>query len=202
MQSQSIKISRLRPNTGQIEGLPKNPRVIRDEKFKKLVQSIKDDPEMLELRELIVMPVGKEFVVIAGNMRLKVLESLGHKEAPCKVLDPSTPVEKLKAYTIKDNVGFGEHDWDALANEWDAGDLEKWGVDAPFAGHEANSMAEDDLDMTEEFDPVGVSDGLQRVTFIFDGPDEAQSWINTQQGLTVKKHAKGWEVNLSTRSIS
>ena len=131
MQSKSLSISKLKSNTGQIDGLPANPRVIRDEKFQKLVKSIQDDPEMLELRELIVVPSGKIFVVIAGNMRLRAMESLGYKEAPCKVLDADTPVEKLKAYTIKDNVGFGEHDWDQLANEWDAEELSDWGLDVP-----------------------------------------------------------------------
>jgi len=131
MQSKSLSISKLKSNTGQIDGLPANPRVIRDEKFQKLVKSIQDDPEMLELRELIVVPSGKIFVVIAGNMRLRAMESLGYKEAPCKVLDADTPVEKLKAYAIKDNVGFGEHDWEQLANEWDAGELADWGLDLP-----------------------------------------------------------------------
>jgi len=131
MQSKSLSISKLKSNIGQIDGLPANPRVIRDEKFQKLVKSIQDDPEMLDLRELIVVPSGKTFVVIAGNMRLRAMESLGYKEAPCKVLDADTPVEKLKAYTIKDNVGFGEHDWEQLANEWDAGELSDWGLDFP-----------------------------------------------------------------------
>lgn len=131
MQSQQIKITKLRPNKGQIEGLPKNPRIIRDEKFSKLVNSIKEDPEMLELRELIVFPHEKEFVVVCGNMRLRAMMDLGYKDAPCKVLGGDTSIEKLKAYTIKDNVGFGEHDWDALANEWDAGQVAEWGVDLP-----------------------------------------------------------------------
>lgn len=131
MQAQSIKITKLVGNTGQIEGLPKNPRFIRDDKFAKLVQSIKDDPEMLDLRELLVIPHGKEYVVIGGNMRLRAMIECGHKEAPCKVLDKATPPEKLRAYAAKDNVGFGEWDWDQLANEWDAEDLSKWGMDLP-----------------------------------------------------------------------
>lgn len=203
MQSKSLSISKLKSNTGQIDGLPANPRVIRDEKFQKLVKSIQDDPEMLELRELIVVPSGKIFVVIAGNMRLRAMESLGYKEAPCKVLDADTPVEKLKAYTIKDNVGFGEHDWDDLANEWNADDLSDWGLDVPFAGIEANNMSEDDLDMTEEFDPIGRASGVQRVVFIFDGQEEAESWLKANnQFEAMKKHPYAWQVNLSTRSIS
>lgn len=131
MQAQSIKITKLVGNTGQIEGLPKNPRFIRDDKFAKLVQSIKDDPEMLDLRELLVIPHDKQYVVIGGNMRLRAMIECGHKEAPCKVLDKATPPEKLQAYAAKDNVGFGEWDWSALANEWDAGQLSEWGLDLP-----------------------------------------------------------------------
>ena len=143
MQSKNLSISKLKANTGQIDGLPKNPRLIRDEKFQKLVKSIQEDPEMLQLRELIVIPSGKNFVVIAGNMRLRAMMELGYKEAPCKVLDKDTSVEKLKAYTIKDNVGFGEHDWEQLANEWDAKDLADWGLD--FPGAEVDEVAAPEL---------------------------------------------------------
>lgn len=129
MQQQQIKISLLKSNSGQVEGLPKNPRLIKSERFTKLVKSIQEDPEMLELRELIVYPFNDEFVVIAGNMRLAAMKELKYKEAPCKVLDINTTVQKLKAYVIKDNVGFGEHDWDMLANEWDEHELIDWGLD-------------------------------------------------------------------------
>ena len=132
MQQQQIKISLLKTNSGQIEGLPKNPRLIKSERFDKLVKSIQEDPEMLELRELIVYPLNDEFVVIAGNMRLSAMKELKYKEAPCKVLDADTTVEKLKAYTIKDNVPFGENDWSDLANEWDEQELTDWGLDFDF----------------------------------------------------------------------
>ena len=128
---QVLPLSKLVGNTGQIEGLPKNPRIIRDEKFAKLKKSIEDDPEMLELRELLVYPHGDRYVVIGGNMRLRAMIECGHREAPCKVLDKSTPVAKLRAYATKDNVPFGEFDWDALANEWDADELGEWGLDLP-----------------------------------------------------------------------
>ena len=130
----NIPLSQLEPNRGQVEGLPKNPRILRDERFKALKKSIEDDPEMLELRELLVYPTeGGQYVVIGGNMRLRVLQDLKAETAPCKVIPAETPVEKLKAYATKDNVGFGDWDWDALANEWDAGDLGEWGVDFPGA---------------------------------------------------------------------
>jgi site-specific DNA-methyltransferase (adenine-specific) len=131
MQVQLVSINKLKNNTGQIEGLPKNPRLLKDDKFKKLVKSIQDDPEMLELREVIAYDNNGELVVIAGNMRLKACQEVGIKDIPTKILPQNTPVEKLKAYTIKDNVAFGEHDWNELANSWDAQELTEWGLDIP-----------------------------------------------------------------------
>ena len=131
METQLIKISNLKNNTGQINGLPKNPRILKDDKFEKLKQSLIDDPEMLELREVIAYDNNGELVVICGNMRLKALKELGIKEVPTKILPFDTAVEKLKAYTIKDNVGFGEHDWEMLKTEWDIDELSEWGMDIP-----------------------------------------------------------------------
>lgn len=122
-----IKISELEANKGQIEGLPKNPRLIKDERFKKLVQSIKDSPEFIELRELIVIEHNGKFVVIAGNQRLSALKELKIKEAPCKVLSEGTSIEKLKEYTIKDNVSFGEMDWEIINEDWGTEELDNWG---------------------------------------------------------------------------
>jgi len=149
MQAQSIKISLLVSNTGQIPGLPKNPRLIKDEKYLKLIQSLKDDPEMLELRELIVFPFEGKYVVIAGNMRLKAMSELKYTDAPCKVLDAGTPVEKLKAYTIKDNIGYGDHAWDELSAEWDVEQLEEWGLDIP-----KQFQINDENDLTDLSDSI------------------------------------------------
>ena len=140
MQTQLIKLSQLKSNTGQVEGLPANPRILKDDKFIKLKKSLQDDPEMLELREVIAYDNNGDLIVICGNMRLKALKELGVKEVPTKVLPTETPIDKLKAYTIKDNVGFGEHDWDMLANEWNVEELAEWGLDIP------------------NFDGVGLSD--------------------------------------------
>jgi hypothetical protein len=131
MQVQLISINKLKNNNGQIDGLPKNPRLLKDDKFKKLVKSIQDDPEMLELREVIAYDNNGELIVIAGNMRLKACQEVGIKEIPTKILPKETSVEKLKAYTIKDNVAFGEHDWNELANNWDEQLLTEWGLDIP-----------------------------------------------------------------------
>lgn len=135
MENQIIKISKIKSNTGQIDGLPKNPRIFKDDRYKKLLNSIKEDPEMLNLRELLVYPLGKEFIVIAGNMRLKACKELGFEELNCKVLDADTTVAKLKAYTIKDNVSFGEHDFEMLQEEWDVLDLENWGIEIQKENH-------------------------------------------------------------------
>ena len=129
MNTQNIPISKLQCNEGQVEGLPRNPRFIKDERFEKLKKSLQDDPEMLELRELIVYPHGNKFVVIGGNMRLRAAKQLGFKDMPCKVLPVDTPVDKLKAYVIKDNNAFGNDDFDLLANEWDVEFLEECGFE-------------------------------------------------------------------------
>ena len=126
---QNIPVALLQCNEGQIEGLPRNPRFIKDERFEKLKKSLEDDPEMLDLRELIVYPHGKHFVVIGGNMRLRAGKELGFETMPCKILPADTPIEKLKAYVIKDNNAFGNDDFDLLANEWDAEFLEECGFD-------------------------------------------------------------------------
>ena len=129
--TKNIAIGKLQSNKGQIEGLPGNPRLIKDQKFDKLVKSIEENPEMLQMRELLVYPHGDAFVVIGGNMRLEAMKKLGYKECPCKVIPADATVEQLKAYTIKDNNGFGEWDFDMLANEWDVEQLEDWGLDLP-----------------------------------------------------------------------
>lgn len=131
IETKFIPVQSLRANVGQIIGLPKNPRLIKDEKYDKLVQSLKDDPEMLELRELIVIPDKKLFVVIGGNMRLQAMLELGMTEAPCKILPKNTPIGKLKAYLIKDNLGYGDWEWESIANDWDAEQLKDWGMDIP-----------------------------------------------------------------------
>jgi len=164
---QEIKISKLEVNKGQVEGLPKNPRFIRDERYKALVKSIEDAPEMLKLRELLVVEHGSKFVVIGGNMRLRACKELGMETVPCKVLPADTPVAKLREYAIKDNNGFGEDDWDVLANEWDAEELQEWGMELPM-----------DWVSPDEFgDEISLPDGEQTfktMTFML-APEQADA---------------------------
>ena len=154
MKTELIKISQLKNNTGQVEGLPANPRILKDDKFIKLKKSLQDDPEMLELREVIAYDNNGELIVICGNMRLKALKELGVKEVPTKILPIETPVEKLKAYTIKDNVGFGEHDWDMLQAEWNVDELSDWGVEVPNFEIEGQEQKDLSNDLKETFEVI------------------------------------------------
>jgi hypothetical protein len=129
MKTVNIKIDLLETNRGQIPGVPKNPRLIKDERFEALKKSITDDPEMLELRECIVYPLAKKFVIIAGNMRFTACKELGHVEIPCKVLFPETTAEKMRAYIQKDNISFGENDKELLNTDWMIDELINFGLE-------------------------------------------------------------------------
>jgi ParB-like chromosome segregation protein Spo0J len=118
MKTITVKINEVKSN-------PNNPRIIKDDKFKKLVASIKELPQMLELRPIVV---NEDMVVLGGNMRLKACKEAGLKEIPI-IKASELNEEQQRAFIIKDNVGFGEWDWDALANEWDAEQLQEWGLD-------------------------------------------------------------------------
>ena len=108
MQAKTIKLSDLHLNTGQIKDVPKNPRFIKDERYEALKKSIEDDPEMLQLRELVAYDNNGELVVILGNMRYRAMKELGYKDAPVKVLPAETDAKKLRAYIQKDNIAFGQ----------------------------------------------------------------------------------------------
>ena len=148
MESKLIPITKLKNNSWQIDGLPKNPRILKDDKYKKLLASIKEDPEMLELREVIAYDNGDELIVIAWNMRLKACKEVWLKEVPTKILPKETTIQKLKRYTIKDNVSFWEWDNSDLANEWDKEELEEWWLDVQFETVEPEAE-EDDFEVDE-----------------------------------------------------
>jgi len=118
-------------NIAEIKTNPKNPRVIKDEKFAKLVQSLKDFPEMLEKRPLVCFTdTDGKLVVLGGNMRLKAAKEIGLKELPVIIADDWTEEQKAQ-FLIKDNVGFGEWNWDELQSDWDVEQLADWGLDIP-----------------------------------------------------------------------
>jgi len=117
---QTVSISEIKPN-------PNNPRVIKDDKFEKLVRSIKEFPKMLEIRPIVV---NDDMIVLGGNMRLKACKAAGLKEVSIIKASELTEDEQ-RQFIIKDNVSGGEWDWDMLANEWDEGQLQEWGLDVP-----------------------------------------------------------------------
>jgi ParB-like chromosome segregation protein Spo0J len=157
---QIVPITQVVPNTS-------NPRIIKDDKFKKLVKSIKEFPEMLNLRPIVV---DKDMVVLGGNMRLKACQAAGLKEVPIIVADQLTP-EQQAEFIIKDNVGFGEWDWDILANEWDAELLQDWGLDLPF----------DNVPVLEAEDETDLSDKIKsafRIEIELENEEEQEKMYN------------------------
>ena len=126
---QRLSINKIKPNAV-------NPRYIKDHKFKKLVKSIKNFPEMLEKRPIIV---DENLIVLGGNMRLKASIEAGLKEVWIDIAEGWSEDQK-KEFIIKDNVGFGEWDWDILANEWDAESLNEWGLEVPLTEDDIEEM--------------------------------------------------------------
>ena len=135
---QVVSITNIKPN-------PSNPRLIKDDKFRKLVQSLKDFPEMANVRPIVV---NQDMVILGGNMRFKAMKEAKWKEIPVEVVDWDEA--KQREFIIKDNVGFGEWDYDDLANNWDAEELDKWGLDLPQFEAEQLEAEEDDYEMPDE----------------------------------------------------
>lgn len=135
-----INLSCLELNEGQIVGIPKNPRYLKGEEHDKLKKSLKDSPELLQYKPLMVYAIeGGKFVVVCGNMRLRICQELhnegveGFDALPCFVLNKDVPIAKIKEYAIKDNVQAGNWDWNELANgDWEVEELQDWGVDCSF----------------------------------------------------------------------
>lgn len=147
MEYTTKRVSDLRAN-------PDNPRIIRDDKFKKLVKSLKDFPEMLSLRPIVI---NADNVVLGGNMRLKACIEAGIDEVPVLYARDLTP-DQMREFIIKDNVGYGEWDWDILANQWDASALLDWGIDLP-------AFSVDALDELPTL-PDGDKSGFEQMAFI------------------------------------
>jgi len=153
----------------QIKANPNNPRIIKDDKFAKLVQSIKDFPEMLQIRPIVV---NSDMVVLGGNMRLKACKEAGLKEIPIIRADELTD-DQQREFIIKDNVGFGEWDWDILANEYKSESLEDWGINLPTSwGVEDSVMDTKELDKSEYMAIVVVAyediNDLDKITSLYD----------------------------------
>lgn len=127
-----VDIKIIKPN-------PNNPRLIKDEKYQKLVKSIQEFPEMLNLRPIVV---NDDMIVLGGNMRLKACQELKLKQIPIIRASELTQ-DQAREFIIKDNVGFGEWDWDMIANEWDSGQVQEWGLDLPGFNADSDNFGED-----------------------------------------------------------
>ena len=126
-----LPIAQLEENRGQIAGLPANPRNIQPDKLAKLKRSILDNPEMLQLRGILVYPHGDKYIVIGGNMCLRAMVELGMTSAPCVVIPSHVTADKLRAYMILENSSMGEWTWQALQLKWDTAQLDDWGIELP-----------------------------------------------------------------------
>lgn len=152
---ESVSIKTIKPN-------PKNPRIIKDDKFRKLVKSIKDFPQMLELRPIVV---DENNIILGGNMRFKALQEAGHKEVFIIRANELTDEQKDE-FIVKDNVGFGEWDWDALANEWNPEQLNEWGLEVPVFNDEVNLD-----DFFQENDPATEKEDKFRIVLEYTEED-------------------------------
>lgn len=130
MRTQKVKLALLEQNTGQIPGLPTNPRTWTQSDIDRLAKSLQETPELFEARPIIAVAFQGKYVILGGNLRYDACLKNGDVEVPCFVFPEGTPIEKLKEVVLKDNGSFGAWDFDALANEWDDLPLTDWGVPA------------------------------------------------------------------------
>ena len=140
-------------NINEIKPNPNNPRIIKDDKFKKLVKSIQDFPQMLELRPIVI---DENNIVLGGNMRLKACIEAGLKDVPVKQAKELTEEQK-KEFIVKDNVGYGEWDWDDLANNWDEQLLTEWGLDIPNFDTGSFSDQNKELSLDDVSDSMSIN---------------------------------------------
>jgi hypothetical protein len=178
---------------------PYNPRQSTAKQEKHLKESL----EKFGLVEPIIFNKQTGYIV-GGHFRVRELKKLGITEIECVIVDLNEADEK--ELNIRLNANTGSWDWDTLANDWEVVDLEAWGLDIPnwSAGSELNTMNEDELDINEEFDPVGTSKGLHRIIFIFDSEDKAMEWYEKNNMKYDYRKFGGddvgvWHVNLSTK---
>jgi len=158
-----MKLSQIKPN-------PNNPRLIKDDKFKKLVKSIQEFPKMMALRPMVI---NEDNIVLGGNMRLKALQELGFKEIPNEWVKKASDLteDEVRRFIIADNVGFGEHDWEMLANEWDAEQLSEWGLDIPIDLKSQDSdIIEDEIIENEQ--SVQLIPGKEYLLIVFDSDED------------------------------
>jgi ParB-like chromosome segregation protein Spo0J len=173
-----MKLSKLKLN-------PSNPRIIKDDKFKKLVKSIKDFPEMMEKRPMVCVTDADGLLYpLGGNMRLKALIELKYKEIPDNwvMLADEWTEEKRNRFTISDNVSFGEWDWDTLANEWNVEELSEWGMDIP------NFELDEEKDYSDKNKEIDTDEFSDKMTLKFEvSQDEYEYILSELQKINASK---------------
>ena len=195
-----ISIALLDFNKGQLAGLPKNPRFFRDYRYEAMKKSISDCPEKLELRELIVFPYSDgRYIVVCGNLRLRACKELGYTELPCKVLEPITSVSKLREYSAKDNISFGENDLDILQNEWDRAELQDWGIEfAPKKTEdEFKERFEAITDDTAVYPLIPKYDEKHELFIIISSNEVDSNWLRERLNMQRMKSYKTGKVSKS-----
>ena len=165
MKTQKVKLSEVKRN-------PDNPRIIKDNKYKQLVKSIIEFPEMLEIRPIVV---NDDMVVLGGNMRLKACQEAKLREVPIIKASKLT-AEQQREFIVKDNVGFGEWDWDMVANEWEVNELKEWGLDVPVFDFNTNE---------KEYE---IENNLWFLNIEFESEENAQEWYEKlkRENLNIK----------------
>ena len=169
-----------------IKSNPNNPRIIKDAKFEKLKKSITEFPKMMALRPMVV---NDENVILGGNMRFKALKELGYKEVPDEWVKQASDLtdDEARRFIIADNVGFGEHDWDLLANEWDLEQIEDWGVDLPDMDDQI-----DDLDDGEEIElPQSVQVEPPKEYILIMAEPNSVDWEDLKETLQLRMVRRG-----------
>lgn len=159
-----IKVSVQKLKVTELKSHEENPRIIKDKKYKELRKSIQDFGEMLDIREIVI---DENNVVLGGNMRLKVLQELNIAEVSVKKVLGLSEQQK-REFVIKDNVNFGEWNWDDLANEWNAEQLNEWGLDVPFSDEEVKEMTLPDNMQTKNVFATELDDESNYVVLKFD----------------------------------
>lgn len=151
METIRIALKDLEQNTGQIPGLPANPRQWKKTEVDKIAKSLRETPELFEARPIIVTQYAGKFVILGGNLRYEGCKRNKDKDAPCFIIPDDTPIDKMKEIIIKDNGSFGEWDYEALGNLWDDLPLADWGVPAWDTPAE-DSPKEDKKDLSNELE--------------------------------------------------
>lgn len=161
METTRLPLAKVKQNTGQISGLPSNPRQWTQTDIDRIAKSLQETPELFEARPLIVYKQGEEYIILGGNLRYEGAKKNKMKDVPVHILADDLSIDKLREIVIKDNGSFGEWDVDMLANEWDDLPLKEWGVDAAWDVQEINPES-----LSDEFSlPSGDKEPFQQMTF-------------------------------------